>query len=202
MLKYIIATILVFCSFIIIAQEKELEQEHILNTQNWDSEFFDFPIRFAREIPYTGYEEAVFPTGWSNQESDQFWSYAFAWKIDAAQLITIENLKTNLNRYFDGLLDSQNRQNGSTILVTNTSMVKDDDLNKKQDDRSRYYKGSIYLFEGRYTQKMMTLYTTAEQHYCEKEQKTTIMFRFSPQLFEEAIWKELNAVSLAANSCD
>lgn len=202
MRKYIIATVLLFCSFISFAQEEAFIQEHLLNVKSWGSEFFTFPISFAREIPYIGYEEAVFPPGWSNQESNQFWSYVFAWKVDAHSPLLIEDLKTNLNRYFDGLLDSQNKQNGSTILVTSASMVKDDTLDKKNNNTFTSYKGSVYLFEGRYTQKMMTLYMTAEQSFCEKEQKTTVMFRFSPQLFEEAIWQELNAVSLVHNSCD
>lgn len=80
-------------------------------------------------------------------------------------------------------------------------MVEDEQANSNK-DAVNFYKGSIYLFEGRYTQKMMTLYMQAEQHYCKKEDKAIIVFRFSPQLFEEAIWKSLKKVKLSNPICE
>ncbi len=195
MKKHLISTVLICCSFLMFSQEKE--HNHILEAQEWGSEFFTFPIHFAKEIPYTGYEEAVFPTGWSKEDSPEFWSYVFAWKIEASAPVTIEDFEINLQYYFDGLLDIQNRKNGFTILETRASIVKD-----KEYIEGDHYIGSIYLYESRYTKKMMTLYTQAEQHYCKKNKETTIIFRFSPKTFDAEIWNSLQTVTLNNHSCN
>jgi len=57
----------------------------------WGKEIFEFPIRFAQEIKYKGYEEARFPKGWSNPDTITFWSYAFAWKIEKERGVYIPN---------------------------------------------------------------------------------------------------------------
>jgi len=198
MKKYILSCTLILCSIFVIAQEEEkVEHDSILDAAPWGSEFFTFPISFAPAIPYQGYEEAVFPPGWSNEESPEFWSYVFAWKIDAATPLTTEDFETNLSLYFDGLMDIQNRKNGSTILATTAAITRDDTIESIQE-----YTGTLYLYEGRYTNKMMTLYTLAEQYYYKKEKQTTVIFRFSPASFDADIWKSLKGVTLHNDNCD
>ena len=192
MKKHIFTTVLIICSLIVFGQEGEKEEHpHLLEAKEWGSEFFTFPISFANEIPFSGYEEAVFPPGWSNQESQEFWSYVFAWNVEAITPLTIQDFETNLNSYFDGLMDIQNRKNGFTILESRATIVKNKDFTTGD-----HYIGSIYLYEGRYTKRMMTLYVMAEQHYCKIAKETTVVFRFSPKPFDAEIWNALNKVSI------
>lgn len=183
-------------SFVQSSIAQETAHLQILKTPNWGAEYFDFPIKFASAIPYKGYEEAVFPKGWSNKDSIEFWSYAFAWKIEANIKVTTQVLELQLETYFDGLMDIKNRANGSTIFPTKAS------LNNTVSNTNQEYKGAVYFYEGRYTKQMMTLYTKARLFYCNEENKLILLFKFSPKNYNALIWEQLNTITLLDKSCN
>ncbi len=194
MLKYITITSLLFLSLFMNAQETE--HKKLLET-NWGSEMFTFPIGFAQEIPLEGYEEAIFPKGWSTEESPEFWSYVFAWNVTAEAPLTPSNFEAYLEIYFDGLMDIRNIKNGETILPTNALFIKSDEV-----ENTSQYTGKIRLYEGRSTKKMMILHVRATQHFCEAKQKTVVVFRFSPAQFEKPIWDTMNSIKLIDMICN
>lgn len=195
MLKYIATIAILFLSFSMNGQE--IEHEKLLNTETWGSEMFTFPIRFAREIPLEGYEEAIFPKGWAKEESPEFWSYIFAWNVTAEAPLTSSNFEAYLEIYFDGLMDIRNIKNGETILPTNALFIK-----SKEVENTSQYTGKIRLYEGRYTKKMMILNVLATQYFCEKDKKTIVVFRFSPAEFGNPIWDTMNSIKLIDAECN
>ena len=171
--------------------QEEVHESFFTKTE-WTSEFFTFPIHFAREIPLEGIEEAVFPPGWGKTESSEFWSYLFVWNVKTPTPLTLQELETYLNYYFDGLLDINNRQNGTTVLPTSTLLKNIADTN---------FIGTVHLFEGRYTQKMMYLHTRITQEYCEKTKEASIVFKFSPKGFNAPIWQQFHNIKLKDEIC-
>tara|TARA_A100000171_G_scaffold53013_1_gene75387 strand:+ start:3660 stop:4244 length:585 start_codon:yes stop_codon:yes gene_type:complete len=172
--------------------QEEKEHESFFTETEWKSEFFPFPIGFAREIPLEGIEEAVFPPGWGKTESPEFWSYLFVWNVKTPAPLTLQELETYLNYYFDGLLNIKNRKNGTTILPTSTLLTT---------SATTKFIGTVHLFEGRYTQKMMYLHTYITQDYCEETNEATLVFKFSPKGFNDRIWEQFQEISLKNGIC-
>jgi len=61
--------------------------------------------------------------------------------------------------------------------------------------------GTVHLFEGRYTQKMMYLHTLITQEYCKNTQEAIIVFKFSPKGFNDPIWEQFQDISLKDGIC-
>jgi hypothetical protein len=197
MYKYIVTTSsLLFFSVLFFGQQ--FEEKQLLKTPvTWSTELFTFPIGFAQEIPLEGYEEALFPPGWSKQEGPEFWSYIFAWNVIATTPLTATDFETYLQYYFDGLMNIKDLGNGTTVLPTNALCIKSEEIGN-----TSLFTGKIRLYEGRYSKKMMILNVLATQYFCKKDKKTVVVFRFSPQPFGAAIWGTMNAVQLVETVCD
>ena len=187
--------LIVFC-ILCFSYAQEAKHRPLLKTTNWGSEFFDFPIKFAPTIPYKGYEEAVFPKGWSNKESIEFWSYAFAWKIEKTIDLSPQDLELQLEAYFDGLMNIKNIKNGVSILPTKVSFKSPiNNLNNE-------FLGAVYLYEGRYNKQMMLLYTKVSLLYCENKTRLILLFKFSPLDFNSLIWEVLDDITVLNDHCE
>lgn len=194
--RNILLTLVLFLnSMLSFGQEQEAEKlaARLLKADNtWGKELFMFPISFAQEINFKGVEVALFPKGWSNEESPEFWSYAFAWEVEADQPITKTALESSLQLYFDGLLGIDIlKKNDANIQKTKALFIE-----KEAKAGTSRFTGKIEIFESRITKKPMTLNVTIEQDYCKSSQKAVILFKFSPKEFEHKTWEKLSEVSL------
>lgn len=198
MIKYLFLIIALLCiSSPMFAQEQEPEAITVANN-TWGREFFKFPLSFAGNIDFEGMEEALFPKGWADVTSPEFWSYAFAWKINADSPLTETAIETNLQYYFDGLLTIDLARTDMTILQKTSAIF----IQKETLSADLFYTGKIKTYDTRFTKKPMTLHVRAEQHYCEQTKETIILFRFSPKGFEHTIWSKLAEVTLRHDMCD
>jgi hypothetical protein len=189
-------TILLFQSFVVLGQEEQEHPDILVTNDNWGKELFEFPISFAREIQYTGMEEARFPKGWGDSTSTEFWTYAFAWEINTDKALAEEDFETNLKYYFDGLL-GLNFDRKVKVTQTNANFIKKESANNKS-----WYIGKINTFDTRFTQKPMRLHVQAESHYCENEKKSIVLFKFSPKPFDHDVWKKLDGIQVKDGFCD
>jgi len=190
-----IITILIYITFFstsLSAQHhKETKQatEVLLVTDSiWTKEIFTFPIRFAKEINYKGFEEAQFPKGWSSKENPNFWSYVFVWNIEGDKINSIKELETDLKTYFDGLMGLPN------TIVQFTK-------NEPSTNKTNYI-GKVSFFDNLRTKEDIILNVKVEKHYCKKTNKSLIVFRFSPKEFKHNTWNLLEEITLHANACN
>lgn len=182
--------ILLSLLYVTKSYSQEMENIHLLVTDTtWTKEHFTFPINFAQEINYEGVEEAVFPKGWSSVEGPNFWSYCFAWSVKTSSPLSEIDFEKNLELYFNGLLG---------IETTTALFIKMDDSKST----TKNYIGKIKLLETRYTNKPMTLNVLAENYYCEKEMKTSVLFKFSPKEFDDRVWQQLKNITLKNPICN
>ena len=103
MKKIILIISILFFSVLSYAQEVE-PLEVFTTDSTWIKEIIQFPIGFAQDIKYEGFEDLRFPQGWSKQDSPNFWSYVWAWSINGIEEPTESDLEKNVQLYFDGLL--------------------------------------------------------------------------------------------------
>jgi len=168
-------------------------QEVFKTDSTWIKEIIEFPISFAQDIKYEGFEDLRFPQGWSKEDSPNFWSYVWAWKINNIEEVTTSELEKNIQLYFDGLLGLDfYKIEEKHVRKTNALFIKKDDS---------HYVGKVKTFDTRYTKKPMTLNVLVENYYCKQEKKTMILFRFSPKPFGHDVWSKLNEVELRSDSC-
>ncbi len=187
------------CSLLCFGQEQEDTSKFLLQTDPdlWGKEIFKLPTGFAREMTLTGFEDASFPKGWIDSNSDNFWTYVFAWSVDKETLVSGQELEDNLMLYFNGLVDAKqdtiiNGRLPSSVLLVNTTKTQE----------TSTFTGKVRIFDRFTTQKMLTLNLLVEQQICPETKKALIVFRFSPKALEHKVWTMLTAVPLLEDACD
>lgn len=178
-----ILTLILFVSFSSFLLAQKNDHFFFLETDTtWRKEMFVFPINFAPDINYEGREDARFPEGWEEQDSPNFWSYAFAWNIEHNKNITESILEADLQKYFNGLM----RWDKTTV-----------EIDKKEEANNKTsYTGAVKTTDAFFTKEPMTLNVKAEEIYCPEKKKSIILFRFSPKEFDAAVWQKLGEVKL------
>lgn len=163
------------------------DQLYFINSPaDWQHEIFTFPLRFAPDIPYLGKEEAHFPSNWRNPNHSEYWSYAFAWHINENKLWTEDDINTEVNRYYDGLMRAVHRD--SPIPPTKSSLV----VMSSKDNR-RTFAGEVVVFDGFISKEIITLRIEVDQFLCADDIHSTSYFRISPKDKNHEIWKLLNS---------
>lgn len=188
--KILLLFIYVFITQSIHAQEEELL---LKIAEPWRSERLAFPISFAPSLDYKGIEEVRFAKGWGKPESDEFWTYTFLWYLDEDPKETEATLGNDMEAYFDGLMNAVGKGRGITdIPATNAVFVKNEQTNT-----TTSYIGKVKVFDAFFTKTIQTLHVKVVADYCEKEKKHTVLFTFSRQEYDHAIWKTLDGITLS-----
>src|SRR6187431_1090728 len=87
-----------------IAAEPQPQPELLPQTPaDWRFERIDFPLSFAPELKYKGFEELRFAPGMFKPDSDTYFTYIFAMKITDEVALDAAALQALLETYFRGL---------------------------------------------------------------------------------------------------
>ncbi len=160
----------------------------------WGKEIITFPIEWAPKMTVKGFEELRFAPKWSDAKHEDFWSLVMAWKVSATSEITIDELQTNLEAYYDGLMTPNHwSQEFPKPKLELFELIKS--------KTSTEFKGQLTIFDGFHTGQMVTLNILGRQQLCEVTGKSIIVFKFSPKAYNDSIWKELNKIKLKDNVC-
>lgn len=171
---------------------------YLLKTESgWTSEIFTFPLNFAKGINYRGIEEAHFPKGWRKTDSPEFWSYVIAWNIEHKEEVTTTELESNLQIYFDGLMNVVNKDKKRILPRTIANLHKSQESN----DLPKFI-GTLEIFDAFVTNGPMTLNVSVERHYCEEVSKAILLFKFSPKEMGSDIWQMLKKVQFRDKVCE
>ena len=176
---------------------QEIKKENLIKLDStWGKEMFPFPIRFAKNINYTGIAEVRFPPkGWRTPEDIFFWSYTYAWSINFNEKIIAKTLATDLEKYFDGLNDV--RENNNTEQKATATITK-----IKRKKSITFFEGKVATYDHFATNKRFILNVKIESHFCKKKKRTVILFKFSPKAFHHEVWETMNKIELVENFCN
>ena len=197
-MKNIIALLLCLVSITSYSQEiisefdgHKWEAPYDLPVPNgWTIERFLVPISFAPQIHYKGVEDIRFAPGWANVKSDEYWTYAFLWYLDARPQINEKNIAENLKAYYTGLYkvntDSSKTANEKAIPVK-ASFKKV----KTATGDLETYSGSIEMMD--YMQrKPIVLNCIVRLKVCVEDNKTFLFHELSPKPFTHTNWLALD----------
>jgi hypothetical protein len=73
--------------------------------EGWRQESFEFPLQFAKTIPYEGAEHVRVTPQWTRFSAEDAFSYAFVWDVKARP-VTADDLEDYLEAYFNGLMQN------------------------------------------------------------------------------------------------
>lgn len=180
--------------FTVLAFGQKNEFNLIKLDSTWGQEALRFP---ARNMNYIGVGEVRFPPkGWIQPEHKNFWSYMYAWSINVNREIPEKELALDLVKYFNSLNnvdmnDIKNKQ------YTSAYISKIERVNS-----TTFFNGKVKIFDRFATNKQITLNVKIESHYCIKEKRTVLLFKFSPKEFNLKTWEMLEKIKLHLDVCD
>lgn len=185
-MKKILFIFAFFFSFAVFTQKSEFNLIELDST--WGQEVLRFPARY---INYIGVGEVRFPPkGWRQPKHPNFWSYTYAWSIDVNKEIKAKELAINLVKYFNSLnkieMDDIKNPNKSSATV----------IKIKRRKSVTFFEGKVTIYDRFATKKTLVLNVKIESHFCEKSEKTVLLFKFSPKEFYHITWKMLNKIEL------
>ena len=165
--------------------------------EDWRFERIDFPLPFAPELKYDGFEELRFAPGMFNVESDTYFTYVFAMKISNTLPVSAAWFKTFLETYFRGLCRTVAKGSEFDIDVTKISAAVREDHYEAQS--SRHFRVTLDSFDPFVTGKPLKLYlevlvveTSADDH--------RIIAAVSPQRVDSPVWTQLRKIKLSAQA--
>ena len=97
----LIFILIIVNSIISFGQEKKT----VLNApKDWKSEIIPFPLGFAQQIDFVGFEDIRFAPKWNDSGSEEFWTYTFVWYIEKYGAMTESKLTETFSSYYNGLM--------------------------------------------------------------------------------------------------
>lgn len=196
-MKYLLSnTLYIFIVLFSISSFSQEENLDLFETDStvWIKEIIKFPLGFAPEIPYEGYEDLRFvKAGWGKMNHPEFWSYAFGWHIKTNTKPTLKEIEKNIELYYDGLMQAVNKNKEFEVPKSIVSFNKID-ANK--------YTGTIKTHDSFYTKETIILNTFIEITHCRQKDIYVVLFKVSLQDFSHEVWKKLNSLKLKKDSCN
>nr|WP_321235028.1 hypothetical protein [uncultured Psychroserpens sp.] len=194
MKNYILIIICFVCSTIVYSQDEQ--QLGVLESDTtWLKEIIKFPIGFAPEIKYTGYEDLRFAKQWRNQDSEDFWCYMFVWHVDGIQKPTTEYLEQQIKFYYDGIMKAVNKKKDFVVPETKVQL-------ENSSDAEADLLGKIDVHDSFNTEDLITLNVQVKTYYCKANNTTNMVFKLSPQAFNGEIWERFKTVKLHDDVCE
>jgi len=169
------------------------QQENSILTapDNWRSEVIPFPLSFAPDIDFVGFEEIRFAPGWSDSSSEEFWTYSFVWYIEGASPLTERSLTEAMNLYYDGLMSAVAKNQPEieepiTIAKTLSLFIKTDEG----------FIGKMNVFDAFFTKNRIALNIKVNESFCDRTNKKVVLFDIAPKPFDDEIWKNFNNIKV------
>lgn len=165
--------------------------------ETWRKETFEFPLPFARSIPYEGTEHVRFSPQWTDFASERGFTYVILWDIRRRTLEASE-IQRGLQVYFDGLMESVTKARRIADPGTVTSVA----LHPMAAPAgwSEALGGRLWTWNGFGRGEPLELHLEVAHRPCGAE-RTQILYAYSKAPRANAgVWDELRAIR-AATGC-
>lgn len=195
-MKYYSLSLLFLCSVLLSSAQKEQSLGVFESDTTWLEEIIPFPIHFAPEIKYQGFEDLRFAKQWRDSNHEAFWSYTFAWHITSIEEFDENILETNIKYYYDGLMTTVNKKKDFEVPESTVQFVR-----ANGDSSDIDYIGKLQVYDSFNLEEMINLNMRVKVYHCQQNTSTTVVFRISPQNFNHSIWEQFKDVKLKLEDC-
>lgn len=163
--------------------------------RNWRSEQIPFPLGFAPELNYRGFEELRFGPGMFKPGSETYWTYAFFWWVEGKQSVSRAALEKDLVNYYLGLSRAVGRSKGLIIdpekITAKLQSTSNGPTPKVIHDPT--FKGLLTTYDAFATGKLLKLHVKVTEHYFKSVDRTWVWFSVSPKnpadKSSDSVWK-------------
>lgn len=161
---------------------------------DWRFERLPIPPGFARDIQWTGYEEARFAPGMFDTQSTNYFTYALAVSIEDKVTVTDAHLKDFLDKYFKGLSTAVGRRKGLTPdpaqLGATVTAVKAE----SEADSPTRFSATVPFFDTFNDGRKLLLNLEITVHRKPDSGKILLVMLISPQPKDAPAWTRLRAI--------
>ncbi len=164
--------------------------------KDWRPERIPFPLGFARELKYQGFEELRFGPGMFRPGAETYWTYVFFWWLEGDVPITRTSLEKDLLTYYRGLSKAVGRGRNLKIQpekITATLQA----VAAPEPDASRFaplFTGSLRTYDAFQTGRLLDLNLEVSRHHFAGADRTWIFFSVSPHARNSKNWLPLRRI--------
>lgn len=171
-----------------ISTSPQSQPELLPTPADWRFERIDFPLPFAPEIKYNGFEELRFGPGMFKPESETYFTYIFAMKISDNVVLDAPALQTLSETYFRGLCGAVARDKKLDIDTSKISAQVRAEPPKAEP--ARHFRATVEIVDAFVTGKPLTL--NVEMMVIDVSRTDHRIFAaLSPKPVDTPIWKQL-----------
>jgi len=178
------------------ASQHNKEAYELSAPKDWRKETINFPLDFAPELKYQGFEELRFAPGMFKPESDTYFTYVFFWYLNGSEKITSETLEKDLTLYFKGLCKAVGKERNLNIDLSKVkSIITKQPLtvNNKKKYQS-LYQAIINTYDPFNKGEAIKLNLEITVVNTTNQNKTILFFCVSTKPFNSEVWKQLSGI--------
>jgi len=157
----------------------------------WRFERIDFPLAFAPDLTYPGFEELEFAPGMFQPKSETYFTYVFAMKLEVTDVIDAAFLDSLLERYYRGLCDSASRDRNHTLDPKKIQAEGKED--HYEAPKSRHFHAKLQTYDPFVTNLPLTLNLEILVIDAGEKDKR-LMAAVSPKPTNDPLWNKLRAL--------
>jgi hypothetical protein len=153
----------------------------------WRHERLEFPLSFAPDLAYRGFEDLAFAPGMFEPESDSYFSYALALRLEGDVEVDEGMLTRFLESYYRGLCRAvaEERKVALDASAVHAQVARE----------GEGFRASVAMFDAFVTGEPLELALELSSHSAPRA--TEILGLASPLASDEAIWNELHVIGAA-----
>ena len=157
--------------------------------EGWRYERLAFPLTFAPDLKYKGFEELRFAPGMFNPQSDTYFTYIFAVRLEGEHKIDSDFVRTFLLEYYRGLCAAVGADLDPPLDLEKISVS----VKKGKDQRTgaEVFLSEVVMFDAFVTGKPLTLNVEIVAADDPNAKATCLFALASPKPKSEKIWKLL-----------
>ena len=161
--------------------------------EHWRTETIAFPLEFAPDLPWRGFEELRFSPGMFDPAAPGYWSYAFIWWIEDKPGMPLAEVEDGLRRYFAGLCAAvggeKHRFDASRYRVALSPVAGGGGETR--------FGGTADLYDAFKTGQPITLRVSGRVVPCRAAGATAVVISASPSSEAGDVWKTLREAQAA-----
>jgi hypothetical protein len=162
----------------------------------WRPERIPFPLGFAPELKYRGFEELRFGPGMFKPGTDTYWTYVFFWWIEGDQAVNQATLEKDLLNYYRGL---SRAVGGSRGLPMDPAKITVEVHAAKATDPAKTphppaFTGALTTYDAFVTGKLVRLNFEVSRHHFKAADRTWLFFCVSPQKQSAEVWNTMRGI--------
>lgn len=188
-MKLFLVSLSLFTTLHFSGISQEAQPQLLTIPENWSFEFIAFPLDFAADLDYKGFEELRFSPGMFDTTSNRYFTYLFAAELEGKHSFSIPETKKFIKQYYQGLSHAV-AQSKETSVDTSKIKVIIQKAKVKTGIHDAYFITVNFVDSFTNNQEVLLNIELVVLH-AKSDQNTYLVAAVSPQPKYSEVWKEL-----------